>query len=113
MTRYASYLNTRVAIAEIEEQDAEANLNKVQAIKLLENKPTRSADSVTIAKAHRDIDEEVVELAEAYRHKHAYRKLVQTIYENCVSEAALVSRELSRRIGRNERNERRADRLGA
>ena len=55
-------------------------------------------DTVTLAKARRDTDENVVSLQELHLNSRAYRKLVESVFERCERGAQILSRELSRRI---------------
>lgn len=56
-------------------------------------------DSVTLAKAKRDLDPEVLAAQAKHLQARAYRKLVESVFERCERGAQVLSRELSRRIG--------------
>lgn len=60
----------------------------------------RSDFTATIAKAARDSDTEVVSINELYLKAKASRKRAQTVRDNSERVAQLISREISRRIGR-------------
>ena len=63
----------------------------------------READKrVTVAKARRTADIEVQKAATEYRKKHARRKMVTAMADIMERNAALISRELSRRISTSE-----------
>jgi len=100
---WQNYLATQVAKAEIEEADAESFLKTKEAVVMLTGK------KVTEARAERDVDENVIAARDRYLVAKAKRKLLQVTMENrdrCVN---LISRELTRRVGR-EGSIRRNDR---
>lgn len=107
LTRWTDYLAGHVALAEVEERSAEAILNKAQALVLLRDWGGSRDDRITVAKAQRDVDPEVEERQEGYDRRHAYRKMVQVLFTSTERDTALVSRELTRRVGRREDHERR------
>lgn len=61
---------------------------------------TKSDFTATIAKAARDSDTEVVSINELYLKAKASRKRAQTVRDNSERIAQLISREISRRVGR-------------
>jgi hypothetical protein len=65
---------------------------------------------VTLAKAERDLDPDVRDWRLKLDVAHNVKKLTAVLFTSTERDAALVSRELSRRIGRKETNERRVDR---
>lgn len=105
-TRWANYLNTQVALAEITESSAESILNNTRNIARAKSS---SGGSVTEFKAKADLQEDVLEAEREYISAKSYRKLVATVYENAERNASVVSRELTRRVGREgpERRDRR------
>jgi hypothetical protein len=84
--------------AEILEADREAELAKLGADAVLANWEGKS--TITKARLVRDSTPEVVVAQEAYRAIRARRKRAQVVQANAERIATLVSRELSRRIGR-------------
>lgn len=110
LTRWTDYLAAAVAEAEIEERAAEAVLNKAQALVLLRDWGGGRDERVTLAKAQRDIDPEVERRQEAYDAAHAKRKMIAVLYSSTERDAAVVSRELTRRVGRREDHDRRVHR---
>lgn len=109
MTRWAEYLGSQLAAAEVDERYAEAALDKIKAIKALTALSRDAKTTVTAAKATMWADEDYLEAHGHYQTKHAYRKLVNVLFENTERKSALLSRELTRRVGRSPR-EGRADR---
>ena len=81
-------------------------MHKVTAIKSLEN---RTEKFVTTQKAMAYEDEDYLAALEEYRTAHSYRKLIGAMFVNVDRDAALLSREITRRTSRNDR-EARADR---
>jgi hypothetical protein len=108
-TQWGSYLNTVVARAEIDESEAENLHGDLRAAKLVHNWGGGKDDRVTLSKAESDIDPHVRDARDNYEQARAYRKMVARLYENTCSEAAVLSRELTRRVGREapERRERK------
>lgn len=97
LTAWANYAATKVAHAEIEEEDAEAALRFAQAKYYIEG--TERGEKVTRVRAERDSDPEVIKLSDELRAKKASRKLVTTLLANIERSTFLVSRELTRRVG--------------
>jgi hypothetical protein len=108
-TQWASYLGIVVAQAEIDEMEAENNMETLGAQIMVANWKGTSADRVTLAKATRETDPEYLKARTAYAEARAYRKMVCRLYDNVDGEKATVSRELTRRVGREpaERRDRR------
>lgn len=67
----------------------------------------------TVLKAQRDLDPLVQELKQDIANRYAYRKLVGVLFTNVERDAALVSRELTRRTGSYEAKPRRENRWRA
>lgn len=110
---WVSYSKAEMVKAEIDE-DKESNLCRVLEARVLIEQWGADAkgDRVTIAKARRDVDARVIMQQEKYQNSRAYRKLVETMYESCERGAQLLSRELSRRIGMHNKDQR-TSRFGA
>jgi hypothetical protein len=110
LTRWTDHLGVSVAMAEVEERCAEAVLAKAQALVLLRDWGGTRDDRITVAKAQRDIDPEVEERSDAFDTAHAYRKMLSTLFTSTERDASVVSRELTRRVGRREDHDRRVSR---
>lgn len=110
LTRWTDHLAGRVAEAEVDERAAEAVLNKAQSLVLLSNWSGAAGDRVTLAKAQRDVDPEVEKRQGLYDTAHAYRKMLSVLFASTERDAAVVSRELTRRVGRREDHDRRTSR---
>jgi hypothetical protein len=103
LTRWAEYLSAQLAAAEVDERYADAALEKIKAIKSLENKTEKT---VTAAKAHAWTDEDFLEAHGEYQRAHAYRKMVGVAFQNSERNSTLLSRELTRRVNRADREGR-------
>lgn len=99
-TAWADYIAGQLGLAEVDERDAEKALAGVEAVTMLRMAPTgKGGDTVTRARLERDTQPEVIEAAEKVEEIHAYRKLLGVLYGNVERDLALVSRELTRRVG--------------
>lgn len=96
---WVSYAKADLVMAEILEERS-ANTQKVcEATTLIQQwGDGAKGDTVTLAKARRDTDPEVLKAQEEYLEARAYRKLVESVFERCERGAQVISRELSRRI---------------
>ena len=104
---WVSYTKSQLVQAEIDE-DYEFNQCKIIESTVLIRQWGNDAkgDRVTIAKARRDVDPKVVEHQLRYQTARAYRKLTESLFESCERGAQLLSRELSRRIGLHNKEQR-------
>jgi acyl-CoA reductase-like NAD-dependent aldehyde dehydrogenase len=105
-TRWSEYLSAQVAAAEVDERYADAVVEKIKALKSLENK---SEKTVAAAKAHAYTDQQYLDALNEQQRAYAFRKLITAVYDNSERTAALLSRELTRRVNRDTR-ERRVER---
>lgn len=116
LTSWAGFLSGQLACAEIDERSAEAVLEVAEATALLRGNAElhevgpmggRIETKATLLKAHRDTTPEVLAQKQAISERYAYRKLVGVLFTNVERDAALVSRELTRRTGSYEAKPRR------
>lgn len=103
---WQNFFATQVAQAEVDEAEAETLLKVQEARVMLTGK------KVTEARAERDMDENVMSARSDFLVAKAKRKMLQVTMENRERCANLISRELTRRVGR-EGNQRRSDRWTA
>lgn len=96
---WGSYAKSELAQAEIVEERT-ASHQKFAEAKILINQWGEGAkgDTVTLAKARRDVDPDVVMATDEYLEARAIRKLTEAVFERCERGAQVISRELSRRI---------------
>ena len=97
---WVSYAKADYVQAEIAEERAENDMRVTESFTLIGqwNDKTKG-DTVTLAKAKRDVDTSVISARSNYSEARAYRKLVESVFERCERGAQVLSRELSRRIG--------------
>jgi hypothetical protein len=96
---WVSYSKAELVEAEINEERQANNCRIVEAKCLIGQwSDTAKGDTVTLAKARRDVDPEVIEQQEEHLNSRAYRKMVDAVFERCERGAQVLSRELSRRI---------------
>lgn len=101
LTSWTDYLAPQVAVANIDEREAEREVSIIEANAMVSNWKGGSGDRVAIAKANILLDNNVVKAKQELDEKHAYRKLIETLLQNLERDAALVSRELTRRTSDN------------
>lgn len=104
--QWQNYAATDFAQAEVAEARAEARVRYVEAQNMVGN--WGATDKVTVARATASTDPEVIQARNDVLTAYAKRKLVAVVYENCERCAALISRELSRRIGAGPTQRRQA-----
>lgn len=95
---WMSYAKAELVQAEIEEERIANNLKVTEAEVLIQQWGSAKGDTVTLAKARRDTDPNVISDQNKHLEARAYRKLVDSVFERCERGAQLLSRELSRRI---------------
>lgn len=102
MSGWAEYHGTKLAFAQVDEKFAESVLEIRRAAAVL----NRAMKSVTEAKAMAVADEEVQEANEVYLEAYKVRKIEEAAYNNAERRERLISRELTRRTGRADRENR-------
>ena len=96
---WVSYAKAELVTAEIDEERQANNCRIIEAQILIGQwGDNAKGDTVTLAKARRDVDSRVIEQQEAHLTTRAYRKMVDSVFERCERSAQVLSRELSRRI---------------
>lgn len=98
-------------MAAIDEKAAEYAYETSKAISVVRGWSGTKDDRVALAKARMEEDDDVVDARQKYLDAYAYRKLLESRHEALVRDAAVVSRELTRRVDR-EAPQRRSDRWG-
>lgn len=103
-TEWLNFADVRRTALEIDEADVQAALDVAEARAKVsgwdDDEAPKSDRRVTIAKARQVIDAEVIRAHEEFRKVKSRRKMVNAMCDILERNAALVSRELSRRIGR-------------
>lgn len=105
LTRWTDHYAGEAAKAEVEERSAESGLKKAEAVAFL-----AAGSNSYKARAERDLNPDVCEWRDSVDLAHAKRKLIGVMRDAAERDAALVSRELTRRLGRQDNHERRTDR---
>jgi len=100
---WADYQSVQFAAAEVTEEWAEEDLAKHKALSAVVNAGEKT---VTAAKAKAYEDPEYITVLEARKASYSYRKMVESIYKNTERKSAALSREITRRVGRNDRETR-------
>lgn len=95
--------------AEVREADCEYEMEKAESEAVVAAWGGTSKDRVTVAKAQRALDPKVNELRQKWLAAKAARKRAQVVRDNCERIVNLISRELTRRVGR-ESTDRRQQR---
>jgi hypothetical protein len=96
---WGSYAKSELVMTEIAEERAANDLKLMEARTLIGQwGDGAKGDTVTLAKARRDVDTEVVSTQDIYLEARAFRKLTESVFERCERGAQVISRELSRRI---------------
>lgn len=106
---WQNYAASRFSIVRTEEEEIEAEVRYESSLATIQGVPDEYKSNTpvaTIAKAMRDTDDEVVKLEERLRLVQAKRRLLGTVVENLERSAALVSRELTRRVNIDPRDRR-------
>lgn len=96
-TAWNDYAAVQVACARADERAAQRSLDMAEAAATALNWTGGRDDRVAIAKAKVASDPAVLRSREVLDERHAYRSLVEAIAGNVERDAALVSRELTRR----------------
>lgn len=111
LTRFLDYVQAKHVEAQIDEISAESRLEVTKARRLVGNWDGSSADRVAIAKAHAILDDEVVQATDVLIQCKAKSKLYGVFCDTLTRDIAVVSREVTRRVGSAD-VERRAAKFG-
>ena len=105
---WQNFAATEFAAAEVEEERWDRHVKFLEAQHMVLNWQS-AKDKVTVARAQMAMDPEIDKAKNKQLEAYANRKMRQVVYDNCVASAAALSRELTRRLGR-DAVERRAGR---
>lgn len=103
LTEWAAYQGARLAAAEVDVSSTEGEVKRLEALSAAQNAGEKR---VTTAKAKAYEDPEYLNARDAYIHAYAYKKILSGIYEATDRKATVLSRELTRRVGREPRDNR-------
>lgn len=112
---WADFSASQLAFAEVDENAAKAALDEKKDIILIRHMPSSEAlrkreETMTRVKAEVDTHADVVELQQKFLNAYALRKLLNVTFERYDRDAALLSRELTRRTGGQDPKQRRVSR---
>lgn len=105
LTAWLAYANARFAVAEVEEQLADDSLDRVKAISTLRHM-AEDEKTMTKAKARMHDDPEYLAAKAAVDEVYHRRKILGTLQDSIDRKVTLLSRELTRRVGREPREAR-------
>jgi hypothetical protein len=94
---WANFIDVRRVEAEIEEATIETEIKVLTAMFMTSGDP---GAKVTVLRAEKDLDPEVLAAQSRYDVIHARVKMLTVLSNNMERGAALLSRELTRRVGR-------------
>ena len=97
LTGWSDHISAQVAVAMVDEREAQRDVDVAEAQAMVRHWKGGSGDRVAIVKAQIAADPDVIELHDHLEERYAYRKLVEVLANNIDRDAALVSRELTRR----------------
>lgn len=108
LNHWANHLAGQLASTEVDERAAEHALEFAEASALVLTWGNRQHkdDTITLAKAQRDSDPAVIEARDALQVIYARRKMLTVMFNSADKDGSVVSRELTRRVGRNDRESR-------
>lgn len=100
LTAWSDYVAVQLSAAQVDEVTIEKQLTAIQN-SLLNSKMSSAVkgDRITLVKAQVSQDPKVIKLEKEWLEVYAYRKMVETIYNNLDRDTTLISREISRRSG--------------
>jgi hypothetical protein len=103
MVMWVNYIGTQLAAATVDEEAAKSHLEKLRAIGAVKNKTEKT---VTAAKARVYEDDEFNAASTAHLTAYAYRKLLESRHNAADRNSQVLSRELTRRTARSDRENR-------
>jgi hypothetical protein len=110
LTRWTDFFQNQAAIEEIRERYADAEVRKLEGLYMTANKPERVSEAVTWVRAQMELEPAVQSARDVLKVVYARKKLKQMLFESAERDAAVVSRELTRRTDAKSPGYRRADR---
>jgi hypothetical protein len=103
LSSWVEYAGARLAAAEVDEKWSADTLEKHKALSAVRNSTEKT---VTAAKAKAFEDPEYIKAQEDKQQAFAYRRMLQPVYDMVDRRVTLLSRELTRRVGRSDRDSR-------
>lgn len=94
---YSDFVNTQLSCAIVDEKEIERQVDYEESMAMLRLQDTHPKTTVTALKAMVDSEGSIKELKQDHMNKYAYRKVLETLANNCERSSAVCSRELTRR----------------
>ena len=94
---YSDFVNTQLSCAVVDEKDLERQVDYEESMAMLRLQASNPNTTGTALKAMVDSDPSIKDLKQAHMNKYAYRKVLETLANNCERSSAVCSRELTRR----------------
>ena len=94
-TSWSDYIGVQVACAQVDEKAAQRALDLAEIASYAQSSTT--GGRVTDNKAKAALHPQVVSAQETFDNRYAYRKLIESLQASVERDAALISRELTRR----------------
>jgi len=110
LTRWADFFQYQLTIEEIYERLADGEVKKLEGLYMTANRPERASEAVTWVRAQMETDSAIQRARDVLKLYYARRKLKGMLFESAERDAAVVSRELTRRTDAKSPGYRRADR---
>lgn len=97
LTAFSNFLSAQYACAQIDEKNAETDLERAESVVYLAANDLNKKETVAMLKARTMVDPNVRDCKERYNAVYAYRKLIEVMVNNAERSTILISRELTRR----------------
>lgn len=94
---YSDFVNTQLACAIVDEKDLERQVDYEESMAMLKLQASNPKTTVTALKAMVDSDPNIKSLKQEHINKYSYRKVLETMANNCERSSSVCSRELTRR----------------
>lgn len=94
---YSDFVNTQLSCAIVDEKALERRVDYEESMAMLRAQSNSAKVTVTVLKAQVDADPALISLRQDHLNKYSYRKLLETLANNCERNSAVCSRELTRR----------------
>jgi hypothetical protein len=94
---YSDFVNTQLSCAIVDEKELERQVDYEESMAMLRLQDSHPKTTVTALKAMVDSDGNIKDLKKLHMNKYAYRKVLETLANNCERSSSVCSRELTRR----------------
>lgn len=94
---YSDFVNTQLSCAIVDEKELERQVDYEESMAMLRLQSANPKTTVTALKAMVDSDLSIKGLKQEHMNKYAYRKVLETMANNCERSSSVCSRELTRR----------------